>query len=32
VWGLWLSNPVQSDGKAFFHADHKNYAEGADPA
>jgi hypothetical protein len=32
VWGLWLSNPVQSDGKAFFHADHKNYAEGADTA
>ena len=30
VWGLWLSNPVQSDGKAFFHADHKNYAAGAD--
>jgi hypothetical protein len=32
VWGLWLSNPVQADGKAFFHADHKNYAEGADTA
>jgi len=32
VWGLWLANPVQSDGKAFFHADHKNYAEGADTA
>ena len=32
VWGLWLSNPTQSDGKAFFHADHKNYAEGADTA
>jgi len=30
VWGLWLSNPTQSDGKAFFHADHKNYLEGAD--
>jgi len=32
VWGLWLSNPTQSDGKAFFHADHNNYAEGADTA
>jgi len=32
VWGLWLSNPTQSDGKAFFHADHKNYAEGAGTA
>ena len=32
VWGLWLRNPVQADGKAFFHADHKNYAEGADTA
>ncbi|QNN25127.1 hypothetical protein HED60_23560 [Planctomycetales bacterium ZRK34] len=32
VWGLWLSNPVQSDGKAFFHADHKNYLAGADTA
>jgi phage major head subunit gpT-like protein len=32
VWGLWLSNPVQADGKTFFHADHKNYAEGADTA
>jgi hypothetical protein len=32
VWGLWLSNPVQTDGKTFFHADHKNYAEGADTA
>ena len=30
VWGLLLSNPTQSDGKAFFHADHKNYLEGAD--
>jgi len=30
VWGLLLSNPVQSDGKAFFIVDHKNYAEGAD--
>jgi len=32
VWGLWLANPVQADGKAFFHADHKNYSEGADTA
>lgn len=32
TWGLWLSNPVQSDGKAFFHADHANYVEGADTA
>ena len=32
VWGLWLQNPTQSDGKAFFHTDHKNYAEGADTA
>jgi len=32
VWGLWLSNPTQSDGKAFFHADHKNYADGVDTA
>lgn len=32
VWGLWLGNPVQSDGKTFFHADHGNYAEGADTA
>jgi len=32
VWGLWLSNPVQSDGKDFFSADHENYAEGADTA
>jgi len=32
VWGLWLSNPVQADGKAFFHADHANYAAGADTA
>jgi len=30
AWGLWLRNPVQSDGKAFFSTDHKNYAEGAD--
>jgi len=32
VWSLWLRNPVQADGKAFFHADHGNYAEGADTA
>ena len=32
VWGLLLRNPVQADGKAFFSADHKNYAEGADTA
>lgn len=32
VWTLWLSNPNQADGKAFFHADHKNYSEGADTA
>ncbi|OQB78598.1 MAG: Mu-like prophage major head subunit gpT [Planctomycetes bacterium ADurb.Bin126] len=32
VWGLWLRNPVQTDGKAFFSTDHKNYAEGADTA
>jgi len=32
VWELWLKNPVQSDGKTFFHADHGNYAEGADTA
>jgi len=32
VWTLWLSNPTQTDGKAFFHADHGNYAEGADTA
>jgi hypothetical protein len=32
VWGLWLANPVQPDGKAFFHTDHKNYLAGADTA
>ena len=32
VWGLWLRNPVQADGKAFFHTDHANYVEGADTA
>jgi len=32
VWTLWLANPVQTDGKAFFSTDHKNYAEGADTA
>jgi len=30
VWGLLLKNPVQSDGKTFFHVDHGNYAEGVD--
>ncbi|MBN1911360.1 MAG: hypothetical protein JW818_16575, partial [Pirellulales bacterium] len=32
VWTLLLANPVQADGKAFFHADHKNYLAGADTA
>ncbi len=32
VWSLWLRNPTQADGKAFFHADHNNYSEGADTA
>jgi hypothetical protein len=32
VWGLWLRNPTQSDGNAFFHADHGNYLEGTDTA
>lgn len=32
VWSLWLRNPTQADGKAFFHADHSNYSEGADTA
>jgi phage major head subunit gpT-like protein len=32
VWGLWLRNPIGADGKAFFSADHKNYAEGAGTA
>jgi hypothetical protein len=32
VWALWLRNPTQADGKAFFHADHNNYSEGADTA
>ncbi len=32
VWGLWLSNPVQADGNAFFSTQHKNYAAGADTA
>ncbi len=32
VWSLWLRNPTQADGKAFFHADHNNYGEGADTA
>ncbi|MBI1375811.1 MAG: hypothetical protein GC159_24135 [Phycisphaera sp.] len=32
VWDLWLSNPVQDDGKTFFHADHKNFSAGANTA
>jgi hypothetical protein len=32
VWGLWLANPVQADGKTFFHADHLNLLTGADTA
>ncbi len=32
VWSLLLSNPTQADGKAFFHADHKNYSTGAETA
>lgn len=32
VWGLLLGNPVQSDGKAFFSTDHKNYLTGVDTA
>jgi len=32
VWELLLANPVQSDGKAFFDADHKNYLAGAETA
>ena len=32
VWGLLLSNPTQSDAKAFFHADHNNYKAGTDTA
>jgi hypothetical protein len=32
VWALLLANPLQSDGKAFFSADHKNYLDGADSA
>jgi hypothetical protein len=32
VWGLWLKNPVQDDGHAFFSVNHKNYAEGVDTA
>ena len=27
-----MGNPVQSDGKAFFSTDHKNYLTGADTA
>ena len=32
VWSLLLSNPVQADSKAFFHADHGNYLAGATTA
>ncbi|HEX7010623.1 MAG TPA: hypothetical protein VF184_11610, partial [Phycisphaeraceae bacterium] len=32
VWGLWLKNPVQGDGHAFFSAEHKNYQAGAETA
>jgi len=32
VWDLLHLNPVQSDGKTFFHADHKNYLAGATTA
>ena len=32
VWELLLANPVQSDGKAFFDTDHKNYLAGAETA
>jgi len=32
VWGLWLANPVQDDGNAFFHAAHKNFSAGANTA
>ena len=28
-WGVFLSNPALSDGKALFHADHKNLAASA---
>lgn len=29
-WKTFLSNPTQSDGKTFFHANHKNFLDGAD--
>lgn len=32
VWSLWLKNPVQADGQAFFSTAHRNYLEGADTA
>ncbi len=32
VWGLWLKNPVQADGHAFFSTEHKNYQAGTDTA
>lgn len=32
AWGLWLTNPTQSDGQPFFSAAHKNFADGADTA
>lgn len=32
VWGLWLKNPVQADGHAYFSVQHRNYLEGADTA
>ncbi len=32
VWSLWLRNPVQADGHAYFSAQHRNYLEGADTA
>lgn len=30
IWGFFIDNPNMADGKALFHADHKNYIEGAD--
>jgi phage major head subunit gpT-like protein len=32
VWNLWLKNPVQSDGHAYFSTEHNNYLDGADTA
>ncbi len=32
VWELLLSNPVQPDGKPFFHKEHKNLIEGPETA